>query len=68
MLLKEYIQYWFDTYRKPQQAPATAEKSYTYVKYHIIETSLGEMEIADIRTKDIQTLLNDLQHFTTFEA
>ena len=61
MLLKEYIQYWFDTYRKPQQAPATAEKSYTYVKYHIIETSLGEMEMADIRTKDIQTLLNDLK-------
>ena len=61
MLLKEYIQYWFDTYRKPQQSPSTAEKAYTYVKYHIIDTPLGEMELADIRTRDIQTLLNELK-------
>lgn len=61
MLLKEYVQYWFDTYRKPQESPSTCEKTYICIKHHILNTPLGDMEIADIRTKDIQSLLNDLK-------
>lgn len=61
MKLKEYIYYWFETYRRPYQAPATAVTTLSTIKYHIAETPLGEMDMADIRTRDLQMHLNTLR-------
>ena len=57
MLLKDYITYWFRTYRMPHQARNTQEATWSTIKNHIIDSKIGEMELTAITVKDLQEFL-----------
>lgn len=57
MLLKDYITYWFRTYRMPHQARNTQETTWSIIRNHIISSRIGEMELTDITVKDLQEFL-----------
>lgn len=41
MLIKEYVKYWFYTYRMPHQARNTQETTWNLIRNHIVDSSLG---------------------------
>ena len=60
MLLGDYIEYWYTTYRITRHAPSTAAIIKNYIYTHIVPSSLGQMEFAQARTVDYQIFLRDL--------
>ena len=57
MNLSKYTIYWFNTYRKARQRPTTQITSQSIINTHIVNSTLGEMNISDITTEDIQEFL-----------
>lgn len=63
MLLKDYIVYWYQTYRKPKQQRTTQIAMENLIQNHIVVSKLGEMELSEITTRDIQEFLtNEFLH------
>ena len=54
MLLREYIRYWYETYRYPKHSPTTANTCMNTIRSHIAPSELGNMEISEIRPKHVQ--------------
>ena len=59
MKFKEYVWYWYTTYRKPKQRPISQVSTMSILRNHIDGTSIAEMELSDIRTRDLQEYLTD---------
>lgn len=57
LLFEDFVWYWFETYRKPQESYTTAQTNERLIRIHILPF-LGQMQIEDIRTADVQKLLN----------
>ena len=53
MILKDYIVYWYQTYRKPKQQRTTQIAMENLIQNHIVVSKLGEMELSEITTRDI---------------
>ena len=60
MLFREYIRYWYETYRYPKHSVTTAMTTMNNLRNHIFPSDLGNMEVTDIRTKDVQVFLAEL--------
>ncbi len=52
-LMENYIQIWFDTYKRPKLRPGTTKTYWTDIKKHIIPFFAGK-HLDEIRTEDIQ--------------
>ena len=59
MLLKDYITYWFRTYRMPHQARNTQEATWSTIKNHIIESKIGEMDLTAITVRICRSSLQE---------
>lgn len=57
MLIKEYVKYWFYTYRMPHQARNTQETTWNLIRNHIVDSSLGERELTEVTVKELQEFL-----------
>ncbi len=60
MLFRDYILYWYQTYKEPVQELNTAAVNLCYLRVHVVPSSLGQKELSVIRTHDIQEFLADL--------
>ena len=59
MKLKDYILYWFRMYRMPRQRPSTQESMLSIIEKHINVSKLGDMDLTEITTKDVQEFLTE---------
>lgn len=59
MKYKEWLNIWLDNYIKPSSKMQTA-KSYERIIHKQISVALGEKELADLTTMDIQLFVTDL--------
>lgn len=60
MLLKDYVCYWYMTYKQPKHQKNTQETYLSYIHTHICPSSLGAMEIGEIGVGDVQGFLSEL--------
>lgn len=60
MLIGDYIEYWYNTYRITRHAPSTSALIQNYIHIHIQPSALGQIEITEARTVDYQIFLRDL--------
>lgn len=60
MLLKDYVTYWYATYKQPKHQRNTQETYWCYIRTHICSSKLGEMDIGEIRVADVQEFLSEL--------
>lgn len=60
MLLKDYVLYWYKTYKEPVQEPNTAAVNLCYLHVHLFPSPLGQKDLSAIHTHDIQEFLADL--------
>lgn len=60
MLFGDYVEYWYNTYKIIKHAPTTVAVVKNYIYTHIKPSSLGQMDITQIRTVDYQIFLRDL--------
>lgn len=60
MLLKDYVCYWYMTYKQPKYQKNTQETYLSYIHTHICPSSLGAMEIGEIGVGDVQGFLSEL--------
>jgi integrase len=58
--LGDYIFYWYMTYKYPKHAQSTATVTLNHINTHILPSPLGNMDMDNIGTKDIQQFLTDL--------
>ncbi len=59
MKLKDYMLYWYQTYRMPRQVKTTQQTCLSLIHNHICDSEIGEKELSDINTSDIQSFLTD---------
>ena len=59
MKLHDYILYWYTTYRQPGQAKTTQITTMSCIRNHLLNSSLAEKELEDIKLRDIQTFLTE---------
>lgn len=59
MTFQEYTWYWYKTYRKPKQRPISQVSTESLLRNHIDGTSIADMELANIRTRDLQEYLTE---------
>ena len=57
MKLKDYILYWYKTYRQPGQARTTQITTMSCIRNHLLTAPLSEKELAEIHLRDLQTFL-----------
>lgn len=57
MLIKEYVKYWFYTYRMPRQARNTQETTWNLIQNHIVDSELGNKELTAVTVKELQEFL-----------
>lgn len=63
MKLKDYVNYWYQTYRMPHQQKNTQATWRSLIGKHIVPSALGNMELTAITTRDCQEFLtNELLH------
>ena len=60
MKIQDYIKYWYSTYREPKNAMTTNFTVNTYIHNHIENSDFGNMEIEDIKVRDVQSFLTGL--------
>ena len=63
MNLGNFVNYWYRTYKMPKHAQSTSDVQLSYISTHLMPSTLGEMDINDIRTSDIQKFLGQLLMF-----
>ena len=56
MKLKEYMAYWYDTYRRPMQQENTQEAYLSLIRHHILPAPLAEKELTAVTVKDFDIL------------
>lgn len=59
MKLKDYMLYWYNTYRLPRQQKTTQIVNLSLINNHIIGSIVGEMELCDVTTRDLQEFLTE---------
>lgn len=59
MKLKNYILYWYKTYRQPGQARTTQITTMSCIRNHLLTAPLSEKELAEIHLRDLQTFLTE---------
>ena len=59
MKLKDYMVYWYKTYRMPKQQRTTQITNLSLINNHIIGSKIGELQLDEITTKDIQEFLTN---------
>lgn len=57
LLVKDYINYWFQNYRKPRQQRTTQLAMENLINNHIVGSRLGEMEMDEVQVRDVQEFL-----------
>lgn len=73
MQLRDYVWYWYTTYRQHRQQKTTQGVFISMIKNHILPSPLGQMELQDIRTADVQDFLlhermtGNRIHFKTYD-
>ena len=60
MLLRDYVIYWYSTYKQPKHQKNTQETYLCYIRTHICSSDLGGMDICEIRVGDVQGFLSEL--------
>lgn len=59
MKLKDYMLYWYQTYRMPKQQNTTQQTCLSLIRNHICNSDLGEQELEEVKTADIQKFLTE---------
>lgn len=57
MTVSEYIKYWYETYRLPNQVETTRETTLSLIRCHINNTPLGALELHEVTSHDVQVHL-----------
>lgn len=57
--LKDYMVYWYKTYRMPKQQRTTQIANLSLINNHIIGSKIGELELNEITTRDVQEFLTN---------
>ncbi|MBO6127954.1 MAG: site-specific integrase [Pseudobutyrivibrio sp.] len=57
MKLKDYMHYWYTTYRMPRQQRNTQESTISLIRNHILQSNIAEKEIRHITVRDCQEFL-----------
>lgn len=60
MLFQDYMNYWYLTYRCPKHAQTTAETIKGLLRVHVMDSTLGKLELAAVKTSDVQMFLSSL--------
>lgn len=60
ILLGEYVDYWYKTYKMPKHEISTIHVQLNYINTHIKPSKLGNMIFSTVRTAHIQEFLKDL--------
>lgn len=60
MKFKDYIVYWYNTYRKAKQASTTISSTISTLNNHILNEAWADKELSEITTKEIQEYLTEL--------
>jgi len=60
MLLKDYVVYWYSTYKQPKHQKNTQETYWSYIRTHICASGLGEMDMREIKVGEVQAFLSEL--------
>ena len=63
MKLKDYVNYWYETYKMPKHQGTTRHAYQCYINSHIVHNPIGEMEITEITLKDLQEYLANLKMY-----
>jgi len=57
MQFRDYVWYWYTTYRQHRQQKTTQAVFISMIQGHIMTSSLGQMELESVRTADVQAFL-----------
>ena len=60
MKFKDYIKYWYSTYREPKHSITTACVIKSHIRTHIEPSEFGNMELENIKVSDVQKFLTGL--------
>lgn len=60
MKFKDYIAYWYNTYRKAKHASTTVSTTVSNIKNHIINEPWADNELSDVTTKQLQEYFTKL--------
>lgn len=60
MTLKEWVNHWLSTYKKPSLRPTTFNTYQTLLKVHIT-ANLGDKKLQEVTTDDLQRLIVDMK-------
>ncbi|SFM24347.1 tyrosine-type recombinase/integrase [Pelosinus propionicus] len=60
MTLKEWVNHWLSTYKKPSLRPTTFNTYQTLLKVHIT-AKLGDKKLQEVTTDDLQRLIVDMK-------
>lgn len=60
MLIGDFVEYWYNTFRVMRHAPSTVALARNYINIHIKPSALGQMDITEAKTVDYQVFLRDL--------
>ncbi|WP_303813981.1 site-specific integrase [Selenomonas ruminantium] len=59
MKLKDYMTYWYRTYRMPHQQKNTQTSCKSLIRNHIFTSNLANMDLCDITVRDCQEFLTN---------
>ena len=59
MKIKDYVTYWYKTYRMPRQARTTQLTCLSVIENHISCSTFGEMELTEVETHHVQEFLTE---------
>lgn len=60
MKFRDYIVYWYNTYRRAKQAPTTVSSTVSMLNNHILPAKWAQKEVDEIETREIQEFFTDL--------
>lgn len=60
MKFKDYIAYWYNTYRKAKHTSTTVSTTVSIIKNHIVSEPWADNELSEITTKQLQEYLTQL--------
>lgn len=58
--LGDYVEYWYKTYKQPKHEKSTIAVQLNYIRTHIKNSVLGNMNLTSVRTSDIQNFIKTL--------
>lgn len=57
LTLRDYMTYWYTTYRMPNQQPNTQATSKSILKNHVFVSSIADKDLRDVTVRDCQEFL-----------